>query len=200
MSGGSGDRFLATVGCKAQSVSGMINFMGDFNVLSETLTYNGINTLANNNTSLNEVHTTGTKHATDDYLMNGTELTGRYRNSIGHGTYPTSFKWDGDEMVSDLGQLTYSIVNHQTIGHINNQTDTEYIDEGNYQFLFSFSLWRGNANPEKVFVDYMNNDQKNMVFKIYNDTTNNYYREYTWTNATLLEMKAIFFHVRNLHL
>jgi hypothetical protein len=171
----------------------MINFMGDFNVLSETVTYNGINTLANNNCSLNAIHTTGTMHPTSDYTMtSGNQMTGRYTNSIGHASYPTSFTWDSDEMVSDLGQLNYSIVNHQTIGHINNQTDTEYIDEGNYQFLFSVSLWRGNANPENVFADYMNNVQKNMVFKIYNDVTNGYYRTYTWTNASLLEFKAIY--------
>lgn len=190
--GGTTDKFFSTVGTKVQSVNGYINRLSDFQVLSETITYQGINTLMNNNCSLNEVHTTGTKFPTSDYTMTGTERSGRYKSSDGHASYPTVCTWDGDSVINDLAILNYQIVNNLQVKHIENQTDPEYIDEGNIQFLINFSFWRGNTTTDGIMIDYMNGDQKNFIFTIYNDLTNGYYRTYTWTNVSLLECRPIY--------
>jgi hypothetical protein len=179
--GGTVDKFISSQGCKATSVSGFINLLSEHKFLSEIMTYNGLTTIAS--TALSEVHTTGVKHATDDYTMTGTERDERYRYDTN-----TLFSWNSNDIIVDLGMFKYDIINLHTIKHIDGQAATKYIDEGNYVYTVSFSLWRGNTNTDAVWTDYLAGTQRNVVFTIYNGST--YYRTYTFSNVSLGTMDA----------
>ena len=149
---------ISAVGCKASSVSGFINLISDFKYLSEILTYNGLSASAA--PTLNETHTTKVMHPTTDYTMTtANQKQGRY-------VYDTNtlFSWNTNDIIDDLTMFKYDIINTQQIFHVDNQEDTKYIDEGNYQFLLSFGLWRGNANTDAVWTDYKAGTQRDIYY------------------------------------
>jgi len=180
--GGTVDKWISSTGCKATSLSGYINLLGDFKFLSEILTYNGLATATS--TSLAAIHTTGVMYPTSDYTMtSANQIDDRYKYDTN-----TLFSWNANDIIDDLCILKYDLVNLQDIKHIDGQAATKYIDEGNYQFVLSFSLWRGNTNTDAVWTDYLAGTQRNVVFTIYNTAAN--YRQLTFTNVSLMTMEA----------
>ena len=86
--------------------------------------------------------------------------------------------------------LKWDILLAHRIGHVDGTTETKYIDEGNYTFPLSFTLWRGNDNTDAVWTDFLAGTQRNVVFKIYNTSTN--YSQLTWTNVTLVNVNPTY--------
>lgn len=180
--GGTVDKFFSAVGCKATSVSGFINLLGPFKYLSEVLTWNGIS--AGASSSLNAIHTTGVMYPTSDYSMTAAnQRKGRYKFDAN-----TAFTWAGNDIIDDLTMLKYDIIHDHDVGHVENQAETEYIDEGDFTLSFDFGLWRGNTNTDAVRTDYDAGTQRDIVFTINNGPS--YDRVYTWTNATALSMQG----------
>ncbi|KKK67259.1 hypothetical protein LCGC14_2955850, partial [marine sediment metagenome] len=177
MTGGTDDKFISAKGAKIQSVGSNVNFLSDWKYMTETITYNAIKTEA-------AAHAAAYSpvHPTDDYLMNGTPRTDRYCVNPDN----TIFTWSGDNFLSEIAGLNIENVNHHRLGRIDNQTELEYIDLGNYTKIFTMSFTRGNV--EEIWNDFKAGTQRTMVFKIYNGST--YYREYTWTKATLTKCNA----------
>jgi hypothetical protein len=172
---------FSALGCKFNSVSGFIDFLSPFKYLSEVMTWNGIK--GDITPVLNEIHTTGTKYPTNDYTMTGTERTGRYKYDTN-----TSLTWNNNDIISDITMFKYDFMMDHEIRHINNQADTEYIDEGDLALLFDIGILRGETNPDSVLTDYDAGTQRNLVFTIYNGSATN--RAMTLTNATIMDMKG----------
>ena len=177
LTGGTDAKYTSSTACKAQSLSGMINMLGDWNVLSHTLTYNAWKT---DTPTLNSAHD-GIKYPTTNVTMAGTEVDSIFKRDTN-----TLFSWDTDDFIAELAMLDFMIINNHTLGFVENQAELEYIDEGNYQFLISASMWRGNCS--EFYTDYLAETQKNIVFTIYAGATN--YVTLTWNNVALNELKA----------
>ena len=177
MIGGTDDKFSSSTGCKAQSLSGMINFMDNWNVLSHTLSFNGFKT---DTPTLNSAHD-GRKYPTTNAEMGGTEVDDIFKFDSN-----TLWSWDGDDFIDELAIFNFMIVNNQKLGFVENQAELEFIDEGNYQFMITASLWRGNCS--ELYTDYLAETQKDIVFTIYAGATN--YVTLTWSNVALGELRA----------
>ena len=177
--GGTVAKYLSSEGCKAYMLNGYINFLGDFPYLSEVLAWRGLRTKAS--TALNATHTTGTKHCTSDYTMTGTERAGRYHHDLGTPVCT----WNSQNIVADLGLLNYSFKSVIQPKYIDGQEETDQIDEGKYAFPFSLAVWRGNTTTENLHTDFLAGTQRTFIYKIFNGAT--YYRQYTWSNVSLLK-------------
>jgi hypothetical protein len=180
--GGTVDKIFSAVGCKVQSLSGHIDFSKGTPLMSHTLSYNAIQ---NDSTpSYNDVHN-GTKFPTDDGLMTGTETKGLFK-------YDTNFAfhWDsGGDNVDYSGELSFFnflIINYHNIVGVENQTETEYIHEGNYSLGVSFALKRG--ADKSLYDDFLAKTQHNMYLTIYAGATN--YRTLTWSNVAIGQCAA----------
>ena len=179
--GATDDKFISAKGARIQSVENTISFISDWPYLTEAITYNAIKTEAADHAS-----SYAPKYPTDNYLMNGTQRTGRYE--WGRDATNQVFTWNSNDFRTSLVGMTITNVIHHKLGRIHNQTELEYIDPGKFQFLFTITFFRGNV--KEIWDDYIAGTQRTMVFKIYNDATNGYYRQYTWTNATLITCDA----------
>ena len=177
MTGGTDAKYTSSTGCKAQSLSGMISFLDEWKVLSHTLSYNAFKT---DTPTLNSAHD-GLKYPTTNSEMAGTEVDELFRYDTN-----TLWSWDGDDFINELAIFNFMITNNHKLGFIENQAELEFIDEGNYQFMLTASLWRGNCS--ELYVDYLSENQFDIVFTIYAGSTN--YQTLTWSNVALQELKA----------
>lgn len=177
MTGGTDDKYSSSTNCKAQSLSGLINMMGDWKVLSHTLSYNAIKT---DTPTLNSAHD-GLKYPTGDATMTGTETDTLFKYDTN-----SAFTWDGDPFINEMALFDYMIINNHTLKYAENTAQLDAIHEGNYQYLFSGSFWRGDCS--EFYTDYLAETQKTMVFTLYAEATN--YVTLTWSNTTLLQVDA----------
>ena len=178
--GGDTARYESARGAKINGISGYINFLANTKVLSEILSYTAISVSA---ADLAAVHT-GYKYPTDDYTLSGTERTGRYKKDTN-----TVFTWNSASILSEATMFKYDVAGVVEPVYIENQADPEYLDEGEYLPTFSIGVWRGGTNPETMHTDYLAGTQRTLNFKIYNGAS--YYRDITWTKATLKKEEMI---------
>ncbi len=177
MTGGDVAKYFAAVGCKASSLSNMINFASESPTLSETLTFDSIKTI--DPPTWDGV--VARKFPTNDGAMTGTERTDRYKKDAN-----TVFTWNNIDYLPNLLLLNYMMTSHHLLGFVENQAELEFIDEGKYGFAFSFTLLRG-AN-QSIWNDFNDETQRTLVFKIYNTATR--YRQVTFTNCSLLKCEG----------
>jgi hypothetical protein len=178
MTGNTDPLYISAKGAKVQSVDFTLNLLSDWPYMTEGISYNAIKTEAADHAA---AYTPVI--ATDDYLMNGTQRSDWYVADTN-----TVFTWDGDDFVSSLAFINASIIQHHKLGFRDNQTELEFIKTGKFQFLFNISFVRGDCS--EIWTDYLAGGQKTMVFKIFNNKTSDYYRQYTWTNATITKVNA----------
>ncbi len=181
--GGDVDEIFSVPGCKAESLSGLLDMTG-LGIESQTLTYNGIENVT---PTLNEKHTTGAMHpTTSGTMVSANQVVDDYRRSL----TGFDFQWDVDGTPVDYSAegilFSYMIANKTLLRAKENQAKIAYIDEGTYQFGFTFSLWRGASN--RIFDDYLTEalDFK-MTLKVYASAT--YYKTLTWDNCALASIK-----------
>lgn len=176
LTGGDVAKYFAAVGCKVASLSNMIDLSGDWQFLSETLTFKGIKTI--DPPTYDGV--VASKYPTSDGTMTGTERTDRYKRDAN-----TVFTWNSVDYLPYLQHLNYMLSETLITGGKENQSEREYIDEGKYGFGFSFSLLRG--ADQTVWTDFIGENQETIVFKIYNTATR--YRQTTLSKASLINCK-----------
>jgi len=179
--GGTASRYISGVGCKVHTISGYLDLISGWPYLSEKIGYTGIKS---QQATLNETHTTGTKYPTDDGTMTGTQTTERFK-----WDQNASFHWDsnadgaGDtDYTSALELFEYSIGNSFDLGFVENQSELEYIDEGNYTISFNFTLKRGTS--DNIFTDYKNKGKAHdMYLHIHAGASN--YQTLSFVNCSL---------------
>lgn len=181
--GGTHSMFRSAVGCKAVSLTGMINLESKFPYLSHSLTYLGKEMAT---PSLNATHTTGTRYPSTTHAMDGTEVKGRFGKT---GSF--AFHWDsgGDNIdyTKYLSNFMYTIALETTEFGIDNQDEPEAIDEGNYMLTYSFQLKRG--ADKSIKDDFEAKAMKNMYLTVYSPQVAANYLTLTWTNAYLVNCK-----------
>lgn len=183
-SGGTVDKIFSAVGCKAASVSGMI--VPTTTVpLSMTMTYLAIKAAtAGNGLGHNGVHN-GAVYPTADGLMNGTQTSGRFRKDSNF-----AFRWDsgGTPVVYDneVANISWLITSGLQPGYVENQSELEFIDEGNYQILVSFELFRG--ADKGIYDDFLAKTQHSAYVNINAGATN--YQKLTWSKISLTRCDA----------
>jgi hypothetical protein len=176
LSGGTAANYQSAVGCKATALSGQLECTEGYGFLSNTLTYNAIKKI----TATREGATTGPVLQTAEGTIDGTSLTNRYHRN--DGTF--AFTFNSNDIKADLVFFNYTVVNQQQMMPIENQAETEYIDEGNYIIMFSGALLRGSAEAAAIENYYQTEvETGEIVFTIYNGSTN--YATRTFTNVRL---------------
>lgn len=182
MTGGTDDKFISAKGCKMASVGNNINFLSDWQVMTEGISFNAIKTEAADHAA---AYTP--VYPTDDYLMSGNQISTRYLRDAN-----TVFTWNSVDLLTDAALFGMENTNNHSLGEISNQTELEYIDNGKFSYGFTISVMRGNAI--ELWNDYKAGTQRTLNFKIYAGASN--YRDYTWTNATLTQCSAPWEEVR----
>lgn len=176
-SGGSQNRFMSAVGGKAYSLNTHLEVHNASGVLAQSLAYNGI---TSQQAVYNDTHD-GTKYPTDTGAMNGTETKTRHR--WGDNYSNQKLLWNATEYKNHVLQFDSVLLNTQIVKHVANQVETEFIDEGVYQVMFSMLLWRG--EDDTIYDDYLAGTQRSLTFKIYAGSTN--YKEHVFTDASIVE-------------
>lgn len=165
--GGTASQYWTAVGCKAKAYSVMFDLTQGYNQMSGSLVYDGIKILNGAACSLNATHN-GRKYPTADGLMSGTEskLPFKYDSNM-------AFSWDAAgtpvDYSASLLNFTATIASAKRILTIDNQAETEYINDGNYSITFGFQLIRGDASD--IHDDFLTGNQFDFTFKIYASAT-----------------------------
>lgn len=174
--GGSQQRFMSAIGCKAYLCTTHLEVYKASGVLNQHIAYNGI---TSQQAALNAVHDS-TKYPTHDGAMTGTETKTRFRWGDSASQVLT---WNATAYKDHVLMYDDQILNNQFVKHIANQEETEFIDEGTYQVAFSMLLWRG--EDDTIYDDYLSGTKRTLTFKIYAGATN--YKQHVFTNAAILE-------------
>lgn len=177
LAGGDVAKYFSASGCKVSSLSNMIDLSGNFPYLSETLTFDAIKT--NDPPTYDGV--VARFYPTNDGTITGTQRTDRYKKDAN-----TVFTWHSVDYLPYLQHFNCMLRANHILGHVENQAELEYINEGKYSFGFSFTLLRG--ADQTVWEDFNAETQDDLVFKIYNTATR--YRQITFTNCSLITCKA----------
>ena len=179
--GGTVDTVFSGVGCKASSLSGLINLApGALKTFSQTMTFPGIK---NATPTLDEKHTTGAMFpTTSGTMVSANQVQTRFRKDTNF-----EFVWDtadgGDDidLLSELISFNYLITNGYIMENVENQAEIEYIDPGEFLFMFTFVLWRG--ADRSVWDDFLSRTKYKMFLKCYAGATN--YMTLTWDKIGL---------------
>lgn len=175
-SGGTQERFMSAVGCKAYSLNTHLEIHNASGTLVNSLAYNGI---TSKQATYNDTHD-GAKYPTVEGTMGGTEVERRFRWG---DSASQSLLWNATEYKNHALLIDNTIINTHFVKHVANQVETEFIDEGVYQVMFSLLLNRG--EDDTIYDDYLAGTQRTLTFKIYSGPTN--YKQQVFTNASILQ-------------
>lgn len=173
---GTAERFMSGKGCKAYNLNTHLEVYKASGVLTQSIAHNGI---TSSQATLNAVHN-GAVYPTDDGTMTGTETKTRFRWGDSASQVLT---WNATAYKNHVLMYDDNILNNQFPIHIANQAETEFIDEGTYQVMFSMLLWRG--EDDTIYDDFLAGTQRTLTFKIYGGATN--YKQHVFTKASISE-------------
>lgn len=170
-SGGTDSLYQSAVGCKCQSINLSMDLEQKAVPMACGLAFNGIKTTT---ATLNSAHN-GTKHATSDYTMTGTEMDDRYRYDSNF-----AFTWDygssNDDFTKLLLRWNYNGVNMLNLQGLQNQAEVEYIDEGNRQHQLDFEFISGGVSGQTYeanwWAEYLADTLHDVRITVYNTSTN----------------------------
>lgn len=174
--GGSATKYKSAVGCKAHTLSGLLERRPGYGALSHVLGYDAIKVMT---ATLNAPHS-GTKFPTSNATMAGTEQKLKYDDST------IDFRWDsgGDNIdySTELLALNFLLINTHALEFVENQTELEYIDEGNFTFTFNFSVIRG--ADISLYDDFMTGTLYDWYLSL-GDTTGTHWIKHAFTDAKI---------------
>jgi uncharacterized protein (UPF0335 family) len=181
--GSGADKIISAIGCKANQLTGYLDFIQGFTRMSQTLQYTALTSLPNDDTnpSHNLKHTTGTKYPTQDGTMTGTQVTTPFRKDTNF-----AFHWDSsdsdDDLTSQLLQFNYIIEKVEDLEDAENQREIDFIADGNFIIGFSGTVIRDNAKVLKD--DYDARTQHDAYLLVYAGSTN--FMKLTWDDVGLV--------------
>lgn len=180
--GGTKDKFMSAVNCKALQFLGSIEFIQGFGFMSNTLLYNGQQQSLPTPT-YNLAHD-GLKFPTQDGTMGGTQVQTEFQKDTNF-----TFRWDVDgsdvAYKAEIFMMNFTILNTQVFSYLQNQSYPQRIREGLYIYGLNFSIIRG--PDSSIYDDFLtqvdDSTLHKVIMKIYAGSTN--YKQYTWDKVSV---------------
>lgn len=183
--GGTVDKFMSAVNCKAFQFLGNLEFIQGFGFMANTLIYNG----QRQTTPTHNAEHDGLQFPTENGAMGGTQVNTEFQKDTNF-----TFRWDvdGDDVSYDaeLFQMNFMIQNAQRFSYLQNQPYPQRIREGLYRYGLNFSILRGPDQGEgvsSIYDDFLaqvdDSTLHKMIMKIYAGATN--YKQYTWDKVSI---------------